>query len=366
MNPQDPNQPNDQPQDQVPAANPAPEAPQAPDYSSEPVAPAETPVAPVAPVETPAAEPAVNPFGPAPTASPASVETAAPNPFGAAPVSSDPATPVAAGPAPLGSAPGTPDQAPAPKKSNKKIGIIAGIVGGVVILAGVIVAVLLSMFSLSAADYKEGYDQLVTVRNAASETAGANIGVSASASEKLEETKKILNTFKTENAKLGDLKVFKADDELKTKYEAYKTKSDAFIVYTEALIPSITALSDAQTKISALGTGSSLFTSANIQKIIDAYKEVTTVSDPTVKAFAETAVSVYEEILPQAAILESSSSTTAQKLAASRAVSESTRKLTAQSRTMADDFKKKNDEVSFRDALNDLGDATTKKYNEKK
>lgn len=314
MNPQDPNQPNEQPLGEAPAA-PTPEA---------------------TPINEAPVQPASNPFGPAPA--PAATEA--------------PASPLAS-------------QAPAPKKSNKKIALIAGIIGGLVLLGGIGAGVFLSLKNVSAADYKTGYDQLVVVRNAVS-AAPTVSGVDGSADEKLEEGSKLLETYKTENAKLADLKAFKGDDELKEKYTAYKTKSEAYIAYTADLLPAVAKLAEARDKIKDLGTGTALYTTPNVQKIIDAYKEVATVSNPSIKAFADTAVSVYTEILPQAAILEASGSTAAQKNTAIRAVNESTRKLTAQSRVMSDELSAKSKEVSIRESLNDLGDATTKKYNDKR
>lgn len=340
MNPNDPNQPTDQPQDQAPQV---PQYPEAPVENTAPVAPAEQPVVAPAPAPTPVEQPvAANPFG----AAPESVQPVAPQP-----------TPFGTAPEPVAGV------APTPKKSNKKVGIIAGIVGGVVVLGAIIVGVLLSLTTVSAADYKSAYDQLVIVRNAASST---NTNVGADAEEKLEKSKELIATYKAENAKLANLKAFKGDEELKSLYATYNTKAAAYISYAEGLLPSIEAMSKAQADIKALGTGSALLSSANVEKTIAIYEELSSVSDPSIKAFAEAGATAYKEVLPQAKILESAGSSTSEKLAASRAISASVRTFSSASSTMSTALSDKNKEISIVDSLKALGDATTKKYNDKR
>lgn len=329
MNPQEPNQPNEQPQDTTPV---------------EPST--ETPVENTTPVEQPIQQP---------------VEAPAANPFGPAPAPTDPAAaaPVA-NQAPIGGQP------TAPKKSNKKIALIAGIVGGLVLIGAVAAGLFLSMKNVSTADYKAAYDQLVVVRNAASKTP-TNAGVSGSAEDKIQETEENYAAFKTESAKLADLKAFKGDDELKALFETYKTKYEAYVAYNDAFLPSVSALAETRDEVDALGSGSSLLTTANIQKLVDIYKKLATdASNPSIKTFAESSAAAYTEVLPQVTILEASGSTSSEKLAASRAISASTRKATAAGSTLSKELSEKSKEVSLSDALNDLGTATTKKYNDKK
>ena len=131
----------------APAANPAPAAPAA---KPAPAAPAAkpAPAAPVAAKPAPAAPVAAKPAPAAPVAAkPAPAAPVAAKPAPAAPVAAKPApaAPVAAKPAPAKPAPVKPAPAPKPvtastsavqppKKSNKNLFIIGGIVGGILLL----------------------------------------------------------------------------------------------------------------------------------------------------------------------------------------------------------------------------------------
>jgi len=340
----DPNQPQDQPQqpDQV-AQTPAPEAPVVPEQPVE-----------GAQAETPASTP--NPFGSAPVSS----DAPASNPFGAAP---DPAA-SAPSSTTIGSAPvGDPLSAPSPKSNKKLIVLISAIVGGLLVLGGIAFAIYFMFFAVTKADYQKAYDQVSLVRDKYKD-AGS---VSASSSEAtIKETEADFEAFKTENAKLGGLKALKADKDLKAKYDAYNTKAVAYIALGNTLFPSLNRFVEASGEIKELGTGSSSFTSANIQKMIDILKGIDDITDPTLKTYLDSTIKVYEEILPQVKIYESKTATSTEKRAAITAMSDSLGDISDAATKLSKDLKAKGEETDLADTLNDLGKTVTSKLNDAK
>ena len=363
MNPTDPNQP--QPEQPAPEVTATPVEPTR--------APAEAPftAAPVTSVEQPAI--ATSGFGAssfgtsAPTETPTEnpIETAAVNPFGTPATPDAAANPFAAAPVmPIGSAPNS-DPLPTPggKSKKKLIILISAIVGALIVLGGAALAIYFIFFNVSHADYQKAYDQVSSLRDKYS--AGDSIS-SGSSKDTVAAAKTAYADFKTENAKLGDLKAFKADKDLSAKYNAYTTKAKAYIDFGDVFIPSLDRFVAANDQVTSLGSGSSSFTSANIQKIIDIYKGIQDIGDPTLKAFVDSTVSVYEEILPQIKVYESSSSTTMQKYAAISAISASSKKISAAASKMSDDLSAKTKDLSLSDTLNDLGKSVTDKLNKSK
>ena len=303
-------------------------------------------------------------FGtPAPIVTP--IETPASNPF-TTPVSSDtPTNPLATPPvAPTDSPPSSDPLPPAGGKSKKKlIMLISAIVGVLILLGGVALAVYFTFFNVSHADYQKAHDQVIALRDKYS--AGDNIS-SGSSKDTIATAKTAYADFKTESAKLGDLKALKADKDLNAKYKVYQDKAKAYIAFGDVFISSLDRFVTAADQVSALGTGTSSFTSVNIQKTIDIYKGIQDIGDPTLKAFVDSTVSAYEEILPQIKIYESSSSTSAQKYAAMSAVSTSASKISKAGSKMSDDLGVKTKAVSLSDTLNDLGKTVTDKLNKSK
>lgn len=322
MNP-DPNQPQD------PAQTPAPDT-----------TPLETPVSVVeTPVSTePAAAP--NPFG---ASTPASTEAPAAAPFGGQPA------------APIGSTPGAaPLPGPAPKSNKKLIILIAAIVGGLLVIAGIAIAVYLMFFSVTKADYKQAYDQLKTVQTSVA---------SGSITSDTDNLSTAFDTFKAQNAKLGELKALKADKDLNVLYKAYDSKAKAYVTYMEAFIPSFEKL---QTVTKAMTSGSGGITkSSSVQATIDAIEAAGDVPNPAVKAYLDGLLGVYKEILPQAKIYETATSTSAQKLAAITAISKSTKALSTVSTTFSTDIKDGYEGISPKESFDALSKAVTEKYNKK-
>lgn len=398
MNP-DPNQPQGQPeghpleQPQVPS-QPAPSAaPLAPTPSVDPIAPASA-------VDSPT--PTAYAAAPVVESAPAPVEVATPNPFGGATSSSAPtvANPFAAAAEPVssdtpvsaaatdsatdstpGSFPGLPiDAAPAPqpegiigstpnsippavpqKKSKKKLIILlSAIIGGLIILAGAAFAAYLIFFSVSKDDYQKASDQVSLVRDKYSSDDAISSGSSKAS---VDAATKAYADFKTESAKLPDLRAIKNDKDLHTAYEAYDTKAKAFITFGDVFIPSMDRFVTAANEVSDLGTGSAAFTSANVQKTIDIYKGIDDISDPTLKKFVDSVITVYTAVLPNAKIYESTTATSAQRYTAITAISDSLDKLSDAGDTLSTEIEAKAKAVSLDDALNDLGTAVTTKLN---
>ena len=375
MNP-DPNQPQEPTQEAAPDSTPAPiESQASPDVSpssESATSYAAAPASPVESVETPTEVPVSNSLGntinaaaatPAEAPAEAPVDTAAPNPFGPAPTNADPlaSTPLVPPTGTIGSAPEGDVPASPEKKSKKKlIVLISIIVGALIVLGGAAVAIYLMFFAVTKADYQKAYDQVSTVRDKYS--TGDSI-TSNSSKETVDAAKTAYADFKTENAKLVDLKALKSDKDLKAKYDAYAAKAKDYIAFGDAFIPSLDRFVTAADQVTALGTGASAFTSTNIQKTIDIYKGIDDIADPTLKSFVDSTIAAYEEILPQAKIYESTTSTSAQKYAAISAISNSGDKISTAANKMSDELNAKVKAVSLDDTLNDLGKAVTAKLN---
>lgn len=240
MNPITP-QPTDQPP--APELNPTPEtpqwsAPEAADTSFNTQAPA--------PEAAPAPD-VLFPASPQPVAAPveAPVEAAqfgAPAPV--APVAQE-ATPVNPF-APLGSGP-APVSAPEPKKSNtKKIVLIAGIAGGVILLAVVAVILYLTLMTVSKKDYRDAALQFNTVSTSNSsltreikQLSSVSSGDSESAfSDSVKTAKDSLASMKEKSEKLGSLKAVRSG-EGKELYKTFNDKLVAYLAYGDEVIVSI-------------------------------------------------------------------------------------------------------------------------------
>jgi hypothetical protein len=136
--------------------------------------------------------------------------------------------------------------APAPQPNKKKALIIAGIIGGVILLAIIAVLAYLSLTTVSKADYKEAAMQFKVISKENSELISKIIGLSTGLSGDSEEefsaaVKEVetsLNTIEAENEKLGDMKAVKVG-EGKEVYEAFDTKLDAYVSYGNDLVTSV-------------------------------------------------------------------------------------------------------------------------------
>ena len=345
MNP-DPNQTPEETPAPVNPETPTPEVNATPEVASTSApeftpAPEPTPeVAPAQSFEQPAEVPVASPTTEPVTTPEVVAPTAAPNPF------TQPTTAI-------GSSPNSDPlpTAPAGGSKKKRIILISAIVGGLLILGGIAAAVYFLFFSVSKADYKQAYDQLQSIQTKVSGSA---------LSSDPDSLKVTFEEYKTENAKLGDLKALRADGELNEKYKAYDEKATAYIAFMDAFIPSFEKLTTA-TKV--MSSGGSMLKSSSVEATITALEKASDATDPDVKAYVDALLAVYKEILPQVKIYETSS-VSADRLKALTAMSTSTRSLSTTSTKFSTDLKARYEKVSPKETFDALAAAVTKKYNE--
>lgn len=209
MNPSDPNRPVDQPQPSAPTENSVPQTPQVP------VAPA-------------------------------------PNPFGAATVSSAPTeAPIApmttSSTALVGSSPnGNPVKTLLNGPKKKLIVLIAIIVGALVVL-GIVATIALNLLLVSKADYRDAAKQFNTVSSAYSSLNSDatrlqyDITSSTTDTEFTNDSEAVTNklkTFQDANTKLATFKAVKSGEGQKL-YATYDTKIKAYNIYAQDLVTSL-------------------------------------------------------------------------------------------------------------------------------
>lgn len=311
------------------------------------------------PTSTPP-QPPEQPVTPAPLGQPAPLESAPLTVTPPAPTTPEPAAanPFAQPTTVIGSAPaGAPIATPngSGNGSKKKLIILlSAIIGGIVLLAGIGLVIYFLFFNVTKADYQKAYDQMKVVRD------GVDAKPSVSSSEdSMTLVKEKFETYKTENAKLGDLKAFRGDSELREKYSVYDKKAKAYIAFMEGYIPSLEKFMVAIKAAGSAGT----FTSAGVQKTIDAYEQAKDVTDPTLKEYITATLAYYKGILPQVRAYESASTSTA-KLAAIREISAASSQLSTASKKFSTDLKARTDDISPTESFDELGKLVTKKLNE--
>jgi len=302
---------------------------------------------------TPAPQPSDQPAAPAPAPTEPAPLTVTPPPAPEQPAANPFTQPTSViGSAPAGAAPAAMPSSGDPKK--KRIILLSAIIGGIVLLAGIGLLVYFLFFNVTKADYQKAFDQMKVVRD------GVDAKATPSTSDDgMAEVKAKFESFKTENAKLGDLKAFRGDSELREKYSAYDKKAKAYISFMESYIPSLEKFMVA---IKA-GGSSSTFSSAAVEKTIAAYEDAKDVSDPTLKEYINAALAYYKSILPHVQAYEVATTSSA-KLAALREVTSSTSTLTAASKKFSADLKTRTDEISPKESFDELGKLVTKKLNE--
>lgn len=179
MNPEQPNNP------QAPIGPTPPQQPAVPEAPQQPAVPQPQPeVAAPAPVVPEAPAPALD-AAPAPVAAPQPVTPEPAQPVAAQPFAPTPGTvppqPPVAGPAAFGTGPAL---APVPAKNNKLIALIAGIVGGIVVI-GLVVWVLIAFVfnSISLETYKGDDFTVLVPKDYEKEEAGDTISWKSEAHE---------------------------------------------------------------------------------------------------------------------------------------------------------------------------------------
>lgn len=237
------------------------------------------PPAPVAPTPQPQAFQPVAPVTPAPVAP-------APQPIvpaGAPAPAWNPAAPQPVQPAAF---------TPPSKGLNKKlIIIIACAVGGLVIV-GVVIAVLIAVFSVSKKDYNAALDQYNELSSAnytlSSKVSTVTFGVDSSTDttfdNDMDAAKKALDTVKSENAALAKLKAANIG-ESGAKYKAFNTKLEAYITHSTNLLSSLGDVRDAMLTCDKAGESSASTMIAAIDTCVTDLGKVSNVADADVKEY---------------------------------------------------------------------------------
>jgi len=146
--------------------------------------------------------------------------------------------------APIGS-PETLVPTPEPKKSQKKLFTILGIVGGVILLSVIGVLLYTTLSGASPEDYKKATTQYNTTSSANSSLArnvsSLNSGLRSDTDEEfnaaLKDAETSLGKLKEENTKLGDLKAVKVG-EGKDLYKTFNDKMTGYTAYAGDIIQS--------------------------------------------------------------------------------------------------------------------------------
>lgn len=315
--PQLTNQPSQDSQDALPVDS----ATQATGFDSAPVdTSSEAPTFGATPT-TPDAEPTVGAFGPAPAseepaagafgapaptpdaaapgATPAPAES---NPFG--PLSSAPATPDA--PVVAAVVPGAPVPASLPptKSGNgKKIAIIAGIAGGVILLAIAGIVVFLLLTTVSKQDYADAAKQYnaTSIASSTLTTKASTLarGISTSTEEdfntKVTEINEAITNLEQENEKLGSLKAVRVG-EGKEVYDTFDKKLGEYLEYAKGIVTSVKSVRPALVKCGSISSVTDA--AARVAAIKDCSTNINAVNDlpnPEFKTYVDALKKGYAE-----------------------------------------------------------------------
>jgi hypothetical protein len=206
--------------------------------------PLQQPQPPISPTpEQPQPQPVAQPVAPTPPVAPQPVQPAPFVPAGTQPVPAWGAAPVQAAPMqPQSSASG----------GNKKLIILIACAVGGLIVVGVVVAVLIAMFSVSKKDYNAAVDQYNELSSAnytlsskvSSVTYGVDSATDTTFDNDMDAANKALEKVKSENAALAKLKAASLG-ESGSKYKAFNTKLEAYLTYDANLLSSLGDVRDA-------------------------------------------------------------------------------------------------------------------------
>lgn len=188
----------------------------------------------------------------------------------------------------------------------------------------------------------------------------SSVAATSGDEDALAEATAAYETYKTEHAKLDDMKAIKFDAEINEKYKLYDAKADEFIVFMDGYLPSAAAFIDASESLESFS-----MTSASIQGAIDSYEAaVEKVTDPTLKEYLESTVATLKKMLPQVKIYEDTSNSTSERLAAANELSSIASEMTSAASTLSRDLRDRTEAISPEDSFNELVDVITKKLNE--
>jgi len=328
-----------------------------------PQVPVTPPVAPISPVPLTTTEASV-----VPNASPDAFSPASPQPvFFQQPVpvvqpASSPLNPVA----PLGSGPATTPPSQGKEFNKKKLIVLAGIIGGVVLLAIIGFVLYMVLMNVSKKDYQEAATQFNTV---SSKNSGLTSKVSTLSSGITDDTDDEFNTavtavessitaLKDENTKLGNLKATRVG-EGKVLYVAFNDKLTTYVADGNKLVDSVKMIRPALVICDKIGASSD--TKARLAALKVCTSSLGTVGDiPNVEfkaliASLETGftkyVTIYEGI---SALTDPYGSQYAQYKVLRDDSSAAQKALSTAQADFAAAIKKHDDEISVKDTANAL------------
>lgn len=204
-------------------------------------------------------------------------------------------------------APGTPTvstpQAPQPSK-KKKVILLAGIIGGAILLAIVGVAVYLLLTTVSKEDYRQATVQFnkVSDANTSLSTEASTLGDEAATGSDsafdtaLADTEESIATIKTENEALSKLKAVRFGEGAKL-YKTFDDKLDAYLVYAGGIVTSVKNLRPAFAVCSDGSAGAADTSSmvAALKACSNALGEVTDIPNAEFKTFIDEIKVAYGE-----------------------------------------------------------------------
>ncbi|MBP9668008.1 hypothetical protein KBD87_04380 [Candidatus Saccharibacteria bacterium] len=189
--------------------------------------------------------------------------------------------------------------------SNKKTIILVSVIVGVFVIAGIVAAVAMSMFSVSKKDYSAALEQYNTVSSANttlnSKLSMLGYGVSSSTdttfSNDMASAKDALANVKTENDALAKLKAVTIGEGAE-KYKIFSAKLKSSVSYIGDLLTSLEHMRPAANDCGASKTTGSTISSiqSSIQTCITALENVGSLPNPDVKKFVDTTKASYTSL----------------------------------------------------------------------
>lgn len=241
------------------------------------------------------------------------------------------------------------------RKKRLKTGLIIG--GAILLTAVIALFVYFMFFTVSKDDYRQAREKLDAVKDTVSVRPSINSsGDPADARKSFQES---LDKYKAANKQLVGLKAFRADSELREKYDAYSKKAEGMITLLDNFAPSLEKFLTSTQALREISSSSTATDYRDAQKVVDNNKDA---ADPSIKTYLEKLSKTLGEMAALRERAETATSST-DRLAISRDMIQQSRELTTAARTLRDDLNKRSDDVNPRDAFNALGEATTAKAN---
>lgn len=190
-----------------------------------------------------------------------------------------------------------------PKSNNKTLFLILGIIGGVLVLGGILLAVFFMFFSVSKSDYRSAYGQMSELSSANSalnmEISTLHYGLSSTETKFKNDAQAVeeaIEKVRKENEKLAELKAVKVG-EGKKRYGAFNEKLGSYLKYTEDATKSLRDLYGAAKPCDGdVDTSDVAAYKAALNKCILALKEVGNTPNEDVKTYVKSLTTEYENL----------------------------------------------------------------------